>query len=413
MSYFDNGSDFEKYKQEAVDAKVTEESFYKETIGEKKSSKRRGKTGLLVVGTLFFGTVFGIGLSNSPVIKDYIINPAIEKFSSFHIQNKVPAASTTEVQNIKIEATQSPVVPIAKKVSPAIVAISTKAQVRDWFGDIYESGGTGSGIIIDRDGHIVTNNHVIDGASNISVILSDGKEIPAKILGRDSQSDLAVLKVDQKNLPVAELGDSSKLEVGELAVAIGSPMGTDYAGSVTAGIISGLDRRIQMEQKTLNLIQTDAAINPGNSGGALVNAEGKVIGINTLKLAQNKVEGMGFAIPINEAKPIIEQLIQNKKVVRPILGIAGETISEEVAKQYNVPVGLLVRQVSPLSGADRAGIQRGDIITKIDEEKITSIEDVIRIVQKHKVGDTVRVEIFDQNEKTKILTVKLGASAQE
>lgn len=224
------------------------------------------------------------------------------------------------------------------------------------------------------------------------------------------QTDLAVIKVEEKNLPYAELGDSSTLEVGELAVAIGSPMGTDYAGSVTAGIISGLNRELFVGNRSMKLIQTDAAINPGNSGGALVNSEGKVVGINTLKLVRSQVEGMGFAIPINEAKPIIQQLIENKKVSRPYLGITGQTIDEKTAKQYDVPQGVLIRQVIEGSGADKAGLVRGDIITKIDDERVTTIEQLQKIIQKHKVGDVLKVEAYGELNRYKTVEVKLTES---
>ncbi|SHI84355.1 S1C family serine protease [Lutispora thermophila] len=370
-------------------------TFYREVI--EKKPKKWGKSAIaiaLAIG-LAFGSAFGF-------IADNIMDNMKGK--------NVVYASQDKQYNYTIDKTVSPVVPIAKKVSPSIVAIRIKKSMRDFFGYTYESEGNGSGIIIDSNGHIVTNNHVIDGSDNITVILHDGTELPAKVVGKDSQTDLAVIKVEGKNLQPAELGDSSTLEVGELAVAIGSPMGTDYAGSVTAGIISGLNRELYVGNRTMKLIQTDAAINPGNSGGALVNSEGKVIGINTLKLVENKVEGMGFAIPINEAKPIIEQLIQNRKVSRPYLGITGQTIDEKTAKQYDVPQGVLIRQVIEGSGADKAGLVRGDIITKVDGERITTIEQLQQIIQKHKVGDVVKVEAYGELNRYKTVEVKLTES---
>lgn len=369
--------------------------FYTEVI--EKKPKRWGKAAIaitLAIG-LAFGSAFGF-------IADNIIDGLGNKNTVY--------ASQENQYNYVIDKTVSPVVPIAKKVLPSIVAIRIKQSVQDFFGFTYESEGNGSGIIIDSEGHIVTNNHVIDGSDNITVILHDGRELKAKVVGRDAQTDLAVIKVDEKNLPYAELGDSSKLEVGELAVAIGSPMGTNYAGSVTAGIISGLNRELFVGNRSMKLIQTDAAINPGNSGGALVNSEGKVIGINTLKLVRSQVEGMGFAIPINEAKPIIEQLIQNKKVSRPYLGITGQTIDEQTAKQYDVPQGVLIRQVVPGSGAEKAGLVRGDIITKVDNERVTTIEQLQKIIQSHKVGDVLKVEAYGELNRYKTVEVKLTES---
>ncbi len=258
----------------------------------------------------------------------------------------------------------------------------------------------------------MTNNHVVDGAAGIAVILNDGKELEATVVGRDPQTDLAVIKVDPSGLVPAELGDSSKLEVGELAVAIGSPMGTEYAGSVTAGIISGLNRKVSVGDNSIKLIQTDAAINPGNSGGALVNSEGKVIGINTIKFAETTVEGMGFAIPINEANPIIQEIIKNKKVARPYLGISGQTIDKEIAERNNVPQGVYVSYVVVNSGADRTGIKRGDIITKLDGKRINTIEELIEQIKQHKVGDIVQVEIYDQLNEYKTVSVRLHESAE-
>ena len=371
-------------------------TFYREVIERKPEKSSRKFIALVLAAGLMIGTIFGYGMDN------FLPNPGRDA-------NNVYAAA---VDNTKIvySGTVSPVVPIAEKVSPSIVAISLKTRSRDFFGRVYEGQGTGSGIIIDKQGHIITNNHVVEGANDIIVILHDGKELEATLIGRDSQTDLAVIKVDADNLTVAELGDSSALKVGELAVAIGSPMGTEYAGSVTAGIISGLNRTVSIGDDSIKLIQTDAAINPGNSGGALVNSEGKVIGINTIKFAETRVEGMGFAIPINEAKPIIEDLINNKKVLRPYLGIQGITISKEEAEEYKLTQGVYVRVVIPGSGADAAGVRRGDIITKIDDKKVLTIEDLIAEIQKHKVGETVKIEVYNQGNEYKTLTVKLTAS---
>ncbi len=387
--YMDN---FENNEEKSL--MVIEPKFFSERIERKKKFPSKKIIALLMVFTLLLGTGigYGIGVSFGDLAKGNIVMAA--------------PGETLSADNI-VTSGIWPVVGISKKVSPAIVAIKTKTNVRNYFGDVYESGGTGSGIIIDKEGHIVTNNHVIEGAKDIVVLLNDGKEIAATIVGRDAQTDLAVLKVEERNLPYVDFGDSSKLEVGELAVAIGSPMGTEYAGSVTAGIISGLDRKVSVGDKTMSLIQTDAAINPGNSGGALVNSKGQVIGINTLKLIESKVEGMGFAIPINEAKPIIQQLIENKQIVRPQLGITGSTVTADVAKTYNVPTGVAIVEVSPYSGADRAGLKRGDIITEIDGKKVSTIEEVIAIVKTHKVNDVLKVKIFNSAEKYETVDVTL------
>lgn len=207
-------------------------------------------------------------------------------------------------------ARNTPIVKAAKKVGPTVVGITNKALVRDYFNrtQLVEKG-VGSGVIYSKDGLIATNNHVVEGAKELVVSLPDGRTYPGRVLGTDPTTDLAVVKIDAKeDLPVAEFGDSDSLMVGEPAIAIGNPLGLEFRGSVTTGVISALNRSVDVGERNFKLIQTDAAINPGNSGGALVNADGQVIGINSAKVAVSGVEGIGFAIPINEAKPILEAL---------------------------------------------------------------------------------------------------------
>ena len=212
------------------------------------------------------------------------------------------------------EARNTPIVAAAKKVGPAVVGITNKAYVRDFFNrtQLMERG-TGSGVIYDKAGYIATNNHVVEGASEIIVSLPDGRTVKGKVLGADAVTDLAVVKIDADNLTVATFGDSDTLQVGEPAIAIGNPLGLEFRGSVTAGVISALNRSIEVGERKFNLIQTDAAINPGNSGGALVNADGEVVGINSAKVAVSGVEGIGFAIPINTAKPILQELAERRR----------------------------------------------------------------------------------------------------
>ena len=209
---------------------------------------------------------------------------------------------------------------IAKKAGPAVVGVVSKITTTTYFGLSQEQEGGGSGIIINSDGYIITNQHVINGATTVKVVLNNGKEYDAKLIGQDRKTDLAVIKIEETNLPTAELGQSSALEVGELAVAIGNPMGLEFAGSVTAGVISALNRTMTVDGRQYTLIQTDAAINPGNSGGALVNKYGQVIGINTVKIGASGYEGMGFAIPIDIAMPIINELLESGYVKgRPVI----------------------------------------------------------------------------------------------
>ncbi|NNG65668.1 PDZ domain-containing protein [Caldanaerobacter subterraneus] len=315
---------------------------------------------------------------------------------------------------------------IYKIVSPAVVEIDTSTAYTNGYRTEYVPKGSGSGFIISPEGYIVTNNHVIQGASKITVKLLDGRTADAKLIGADPRTDLAVLKINLPNLPVVKLGDSSKLQPGELAIAIGNPLGDSFAGTVTAGIISGLNRNLQSDYGPVKLIQTDAAINPGNSGGPLVNSKAEVIGITSVKLTSigpsiqdpfglfqgqsTPVEGMGFAIPINEAKPIIEQLIKHGYVERPMMGIGAQTITPQDAAQYNLPVGVYVVQVQPGSGAEKAGIQPGDVIIKADGKQIKSFEDLQSVINSHKVGDVINVTIW-RNGRTFTVSVELQSSA--
>lgn len=330
------------------------------------------------------------------------------------------AKNASKVSNVTVQKAVSPVVSIAEKVGPSIVGIKVTFKVEDPFSFFSDSDseakGEGSGIIVRKDGYILTNYHVIESAyqyrqqtGKVQVYLPNNskKPIDAKIIGGDSRTDLAIIKIDQDNLPVAELGDSSQVKVGELAVAIGNPLGMEFAGSVTAGVVSAINRTIEVDGKTLNLIQTDAAINPGNSGGALVDSTGQVIGINTVKMASTGVEGLGFAIPINEVKPVMEQLIKYTYVKgRPQIGIGGVGINEKTARLYDLPVGVYIRQVTPFSGAERAGIQVGDVITEFAGKKVKTIEEINDIKKGYKAGDTVKVVIVRDGEK-KTINLKL------
>ncbi len=305
----------------------------------------------------------------------------------------------SEKKESKTESEQLPknsITKVAESVGPAVVGISNKTE--GYFG--VEDQGSGSGIIFDPSGYIVTNNHVIDGAQKITVKLSTGKVLDASLVGKDTRSDLAVIKVNAKNLPVAKFGDSSKVKVGDVAIAIGNPLGEEFAGTVTAGIVSAINRKIQYGGALYKLIQTDAAINPGNSGGALCNEAGEIVGINSLK---EKAEGIGFAISINEAKDIIKSLMDYGKVSRPYLGISGKTISSEQAGVS----GVYVAQVVQGSGSAAAGIKPTDIIVELDGKKVTKFDDLADILDSHKVGDSVKVKVL-RNDKYKEVNIILS-----
>lgn len=348
-----------------------------------------------------------------------VLQPSVKSYFSNLIPGGTNAKGTTtqsssaEVyKKVEIETTDSPVSAIAEKVSPSIVGIRTTFRARNFLFDDLDSKSEGSGMIIRSNGYIMTNYHVVENALNqsgnvvkgakIEVILPNQEDKPytATIIGGDQRTDLAVIKIEAEGLPTVEFGNSDNLKVGELAVAIGNPAGLEYMGSVTAGIISGLNRTIPIaENKELKLIQTDAAINPGNSGGALVNSSGQVIGVNTAKMGGSGFEGLGFAIPVNKAKEITDNLIEFKYVKgRPFIGISADPrFNEEVAQRYDVPNGVLVADVSPLSGAYKAGIQVGDIITKFNGQKVNSLDELNKFKNTLKPGDKVKVELYRED----------------
>lgn len=317
--------------------------------------------------------------------------------------------STTQ---IKIEATDSPVVAIAKKAGPSIVGIKINALSQTIFGSLKESSEEGSGIIYSSDGYIVTNYHVIasaisDNSATISVTLANSDEtVDASIVGYDEATDLAVIKIEKTGLVAAEFGKSSDLQVGEIAVAIGNPLGQEFAGSVTVGYISALNRKITTSGRTYKLIQTDAAINPGNSGGALVNSQGQVIGINTVKIGSSlsgtSVEGLGFAIPSDDAVEIIDKLIKDKKIIRPYIGISGINVDKTTAKRNNLPEGVYVAQVLQNSPASKAGITKGDVIIGIEGTDIKTMEELNEIKNTKNVGDKITLKIYRQNEEKEV-----------
>ena len=327
---------------------------------------------------------------------------------------------------------------IAKKCRSSVVAIETETKVvynnydnyYNPFGSMFGygygygyggrggRGGTqeytetaaGSGIIISEDGYILTNNHVISGADKITVYVNSGEEgeeeqtYEATLVGSSENNDIAVLKIDAKGLNAATFGDSDQLEVGELAVAIGNPMGKVH-GSVTAGIISAVEQELTIDDVTINAIQADAAINPGNSGGALFDSYGNVIGVVYAKSSSVSIEGIGYAIPVNNIKELVEQMINDPDSVKDqtkgsqiMLGITIQNITEDMSKQYSMPVGVYITDVSTMSAAERAGLQKGDIIVGFAGEDVKTADELNALKAKQTPGDTVAVKI-DRNGK--------------
>lgn len=324
--------------------------------------------------------------------------------------SQIPSNSNT-VQTLSTNYV-SPVVDIAKAVTPAVVGITNKATMRNLYGQVSEAEvGTGSGVIFRNDGYIITNYHVVEGATALSVNLADGRTVDGIIVGTDETTDLAVIKIEADNLTAAVLGDSDALEVGELAVAIGNPLGNEFARTVTDGIISGTDRTIKAEDRTYQVIQTNAAINSGNSGGPLVNSKGEVIGINSVKIQANGVEGMGFAIPINEVKPIVNEIMENGYVSRPYMGITGMTLTDQVKQYYRLNTttdqGVLIYSVVAGSPAQQSGLQAGDVVYKVDDTLLQSMDQLTELLADHKAGDTLLL-LVDRNGTQVTLTLTLG-----
>lgn len=302
---------------------------------------------------------------------------------------------------------------IVEKCKDSVVEITTESvsSGNSIFGQ-YVSQGAGSGVIISKDGYIVTNNHVVSGATSLKVTTTDGTEYDASVVGKDSQTDLAVIKVDANNLQAATLGDSDILQVGDPAIAIGNPLG-ELGGTVTTGIISATDRQITIDDETMTLLQTDAAINPGNSGGGLFNADGNLIGIVNAKESSTGIEGLGFAIPITPAQDIITELMQNGSVTsRPALNVSLYDYTSNNQGQYSkYKDGCYIVQIVKNGAADKAGLKQNDRILSFDGEQIQSTSDVKNVLKKHKIGDTVKM-VVERDSKKVTLEITLQAQTQ-
>ena len=403
------GSDYASYETKEHN------DFYSTNIKHKKPKK---KISILV---LVASIIAAVSLSATASIYAYKYYPVFkEKVISSKLNHakptpdiettgaKVVAQATVDSEGNKALTTPE----IVDKVGPAVVGIVTTSTSYGYYGfGSSEQQGSGSGVIISEDGYIVTNNHVIEEANKVKVILNTGETYEARVVGADERTDLAVVKIDASGLPSAVMGKSSELRVGDTAIAIGNPLGQEFAGTTTQGIISGLNRSVTIDNKQLNLIQTDAAINPGNSGGALVNAFGHLIGINTAKISSSSLEGLGFAIPIDEAKPIIQDLIDSGYVKgRPIIGIAGRAVTKEDAEAYDLKVGVYVSSMTPNSPAYMAGVKIGDIITECDGTNVETVEDINKIKNQKQPGDEMTLKVYRQG-KYKNITLILGEDA--
>lgn len=403
---------------EVISSKTSKANF------NKANSNGFGKSILLpffsgVVGcSLVIGTCFGV-----PSVKEKLIGKNTTN-STVQTSTSASNAEGTSTNLISLSNYSNTAVFAANKILPSIVGIevsyTTTSNSIFGFGSPSTSTATatGSGIIISEDGYIVTNNHVVDTSSSNSYSYYDISEATsvkvklygsdetydAKIVGKDSQTDLAVLKIDKTDLTAAEFADSDQAVVGEFVMAVGSPLGLDT--TVTTGIISAVNREVESEGTKYVCIQTDAAINSGNSGGALVNSDGKVIGINTLKLSGSGVEGIGFAIPINSTLDVISQLKDHNKVLRPYIGISGIDLDDSTAKRYNLVLGVYVKTVQNFSPAEKAGLQSGDVIIQADGKDIKTMDELNEIKNSHQIGDTMTLKI-NRSGQEKEVTVTL------
>lgn len=360
-----------------------------------KAKKKRGFNKTIagvVVCTLCSGFI-GSGVTylalknNLTQTKTININPA-----TFDTESE--ALSATEAYN---------------KVAPAAVVVSTKSVTQGYFMHTQEVEGIGSGFIINEEGYILTNYHVIQGAQEISVTLSNDVTTTAQVVNYDENQDVAMIKITDESVEIpatVELGDSDALQPGEEVIAIGTPLSTELSSTVTKGIISATSRSVAVESGvTMNLIQTDAAINAGNSGGPLVNTKGEVVGINSSKISGEAVEGIGFSIPINDIKDKIESL--SKPILN--LGISVRTIDESLSKQLNMEQGLYIVEVTEFSSAEKAGLKAGDIIVKADGTRITTFDEFKEIKNAKEEGDDISLEVI-RNGESKTINVTLTAS---
>lgn len=402
----------------------------KNTANSKKSKINNGgfgKTVLVpfvsgVVGcAVVVGTCFGI-----PSIRTKLLGSFTPSTSTNSSTSDVSGyVSQTSLSNYSDTAVYA-----ANKILPSVVGIEVQYNVNSMLsmfgnrGQSQTATATGSGIIISEDGYILTNNHIVSTSSSSSnssssnyysvseaekvtvTLFNDDKTYDAKIVGTDEQTDLAVIKIEKTDLPKAEFADSDNIKVGEFAMAVGNPLGMQ--SSITCGVVSAVNRKItDSDGKEFTLIQTDAAINAGNSGGALVNSQGQVIGINTLKLQGTGIEGMGFAIPINSTTDITSQLIQYSKVKRPYIGITGMDLSENTAKANNLVKGIYVKAIDDFSAAEKAGVKIGDVIIEADGTKISTMDELNSIKNKHSIGDEMKIKV-NRDGQEKELTLTLG-----
>lgn len=419
MKIIDPTEEYEIQENMSLEPVMNAQEDFESTTLHGKDKKKHGMkkaVALVLVGSVAGGFSMGAG---GEFMKSQLGGTGIYGAPFVESQNLSAGANGQNTAKLTgFNSSDKDIVSIASSVGPSVVAITSKVAYQDYFNNVSYSEGAGSGVIFKVDGqyaYILTNNHVIDGAESLVVEIEKSEYVNATVVGKDKSTDIAIIKVavkdmkpaTQKSIKPAVFGNSDNLKVGETAIAIGNPLG--YNNTVTVGVISAVDRELK-GQNTLKLIQTDAAINPGNSGGALVNGNGEVVGINSIKIANEEVEGIGFAIPINSIKPLIEEILSKGYISRPYLGIYGADISKETSTLYEIPVGVLVRNVVQGSGSDVGGMKAGDIIISINDTRINSMDDISSLLSKLKVGESVKVKVVRNQAQNLTLTIKLQDS---
>lgn len=404
--------EFITIKEEAAEAKPIK-------VNKKRHIKLSSVLTVMLAIVLISGSTYTIGYYNGQInLNESAINDKIDKLleSNFKADIYQSVKEYIDQTGVNTTMTDADVSEIYKNVGNSIVGITSKSYIYDWFNKQQEATAKGSGVIIDQDSKqffIVTNYHVVSDATDVVVELAKDQIVDSKLIGYDETTDLAVISIQKSDVnsdligdlrPIV-IGDSSKLQIGEVAIAIGNPLG--YSNTVTSGIVSAVDRQVS-EDTDLTYIQTDAAINPGNSGGALVNSKGELIGINSAKIAETDVEGIGFAIPSDKVMEIAQELMDKGYVSRPFIGIGGVDVDENSAKLYNIPMGVLVKYVYEGSPAEKAGLQVMDLIVGMNDQNIYNMEDLTTQLATYKVGDTVKLKIVRNEKEEMEINVVLG-----
>lgn len=353
---------------------------------------------IVLIVTIIGGLTIGAGLG---LVNQYFIAKEQPTTDEVAIDQTEPTEEI--VKELVLAQDEMNTVQVVDNIDESIVGITSKIQYTDWFNNPRTTEGSGSGVIFKKDEeymYILTNNHVIEGSNELLVEIQPDEFVTAEIIGSDALSDLAVMAIENKaeysSIKPIEFGDSDALKPGQKVIAIGNPLG--YNKTVTVGVISALEREVDSNNE-FHLIQTDAAINPGNSGGALVDSRGKLIGINTAKISDTAVEGIGFAIPVNEAKPVLDEILKKGYVSRPYLGIYGREVSEEISDLYEIPMGIFVSEIIPGTGAANSDLKIQDIIIAVEDKKIFTMEDLSNALQNYEVGDEITLKVIRDGER--------------